>query len=55
MIKIIAIIMSAASIVISVLAMCKAAGDADREWEENIGKDNSGRERTGQGTGDKAD
>ena len=39
MIKVIAIIMSAASIAISVLAMCKAAGDADREWEENNGKD----------------
>lgn len=39
MIKVIAIIMSAASIVISVLAMCKSAGDADREWEENIGED----------------
>lgn len=39
MIKVIAIIISAASIAISVLAMCKAAGDADREWEENIGKD----------------
>ena len=39
MIKVIAIIISAASIAISVLAMCKAAGDADREWEENIGED----------------
>ena len=35
MIKVIAIIMSAASIAISVLAICKAAGEADREWEEN--------------------
>jgi hypothetical protein len=42
-------------LVLNIMAICKAAGDADREWEENIGKDNSGRERTGQGTGDKAD
>lgn len=55
MIKVIAIIMSAASIVISVLAMCKAAGDADREWEESNGQDKGGRERTGQGPGDTAD
>lgn len=39
MIKVIAIIMSAASIVISVLAMCKTAGVADREWEESNGQD----------------
>ena len=45
MIKVIAIIMSAASIAISVLAMCKAAGDADREWEENIGRTEDGNER----------
>lgn len=40
-------------LVLNIIAACKAAGDADREWEENIGQDNSGRERTGQGTGDK--
>lgn len=45
MIKVIAIIISAASIAISVIAMCKAAGDADREWEENIGNGASGAER----------
>lgn len=26
-------------LVLNIMAMCKAAGDADREWEENIGKD----------------
>lgn len=45
MIKVISIIMSAASIAISVLAMCKAAGDADREWEENIDRTEDGNER----------
>lgn len=38
MIKVIAIIMSVASIAISVLAMCKAAGDADRQVEEEDGE-----------------
>lgn len=47
MIKVIAIIISAASIAISVLAMCKAAGDADREWEENRLED--GRSKEGRG------
>ena len=42
-------------LVLNIMAICKAAGDADREWEENIGQDNSGRERTGQGPGDKTD
>ena len=45
MIKVIAIIISAVSIVISVLAMCKSAGDADREWEENIDRTEDGNER----------
>lgn len=26
-------------LVLNIMAICKAAGDADREWEENIGQD----------------
>lgn len=26
-------------LVLNIMAICKAAGDADREWEENIGED----------------
>lgn len=26
-------------LVLNIMAACKAAGDADREWEENIGGD----------------
>lgn len=26
-------------LVLNIMAICKAAGNADREWEENIGQD----------------
>lgn len=32
-------------LVLNIMAMCKAAGDADREWEENIDRTEDGNER----------